>query len=91
VRLNDAGAPCASIWHIEDIIAHRQVQHRGVLQTVDSPWGALSLVGSGFRLAHGSGRLDLAAHAAGEDTDAILAEAGLAPADIAALRENAVI
>jgi crotonobetainyl-CoA:carnitine CoA-transferase CaiB-like acyl-CoA transferase len=91
VRLNDAGAPCASIWHIEDIIAHRQVQHRGVLQTVDSPWGALSLVGSGFRLAHGSGRLDFAAHAAGEDTDAILAEAGLAPADIAALRENAVI
>ena len=91
IRLNEAGAPCASIWHIEDIIVHRQVRHRGVLQTVDSPWGDMTLVGSGFHLAHGTGRLDFAARAAGADTDAILAEAGLAVPEINALRNNGVI
>jgi crotonobetainyl-CoA:carnitine CoA-transferase CaiB-like acyl-CoA transferase len=91
VRLNEAGAPCASIWHIEDIIAHRQVQHRGVLQTVPSAWGDLTLVGSGFQLAHGTGRLDFSAHAAGEDTDVILAEAGFGAGEISALRESGVV
>ena len=33
-RLNDAGAPCATIWKIEDIIDHPQIVARGVMQTV---------------------------------------------------------
>jgi crotonobetainyl-CoA:carnitine CoA-transferase CaiB-like acyl-CoA transferase len=85
-RLNDAGAPCGSIWKVEDIIDHPQVVARGVLQTVESPHGTLRLMGSGFQMAHGGGRLDVAAPAAGADTDAVLTEIGYSAAEIEAMR-----
>ncbi|PPQ34685.1 CaiB/BaiF CoA transferase family protein [Rhodopila globiformis] len=90
-RLNDVHAPCASIWKIEEIIDHPQVAARGVLQTVDSPYGPLRLMGPGFQMAHGRGRLDRLAPAPGADTDSVLAELGYGAADIAALRAEAVI
>jgi crotonobetainyl-CoA:carnitine CoA-transferase CaiB-like acyl-CoA transferase len=90
-RLNDAGAPCASIWKVEEIIDHPQVAARDVMQTVDSPYGPLRLMGSGFQMAHGGGRLDTLAPEAGADTDAVLAEIGYDQAAIAALRAEAVI
>jgi crotonobetainyl-CoA:carnitine CoA-transferase CaiB-like acyl-CoA transferase len=91
VRLNAAGAPSASIWRIEDVIEHRQLAARDVLQTVDTPHGPLRFMGSGFQLAHGRGHLDTAAPALGAHNEVILAELGYAPAEIAALREAAVI
>jgi crotonobetainyl-CoA:carnitine CoA-transferase CaiB-like acyl-CoA transferase len=90
-RLNDAGAPCASIWKIEDIIDHPQVAARDVIQTVDSPYGKLRLMGSGFQLAHGGGKLDSLAPEAGADSDAVLAEIGYSAAEIAALRADAIV
>jgi len=90
-RLNDAGAPCASIWKIEDIIDHPQVAARNVMQTVDSPYGALRLMGSGFQMAHGGGHLDTIAPALGADTDAVLKEIGYDEASIAGLRAEQVI
>jgi crotonobetainyl-CoA:carnitine CoA-transferase CaiB-like acyl-CoA transferase len=90
-RLNDAGAPCASIWKIEEIIDHPQIAARGAMQSVDSPYGPLRLMGSGFQMAHGGGRLDTLAPAAGADTDAVLAEIGYDEAAIAALRAQAVV
>jgi crotonobetainyl-CoA:carnitine CoA-transferase CaiB-like acyl-CoA transferase len=90
-KLNAAGAPCASIWRVEEIIAHRQIVARGVLQHVESPFGNLTLMGSGFKLGHGGGRLDRAPPALGQDNDAILREAGFADAEITALREAKVI
>ncbi len=90
-RLNDAGAPCAGIWKIEEIIDHPQVIARGVLQSVDSPWGKLRLMGSGFQMAHGGGRLDTLAPAAGADTDAVLGAIGYDAAAIAALRAEGVV
>ena len=91
VVLNAAGAPCASIWRIEEVIEHRQVQARGLMQTVDTPYGPLRFVGSGITLAHGGGRLDRVAPALGADTDAILAAVGFGAAEIAALREGGVV
>jgi crotonobetainyl-CoA:carnitine CoA-transferase CaiB-like acyl-CoA transferase len=90
-RLNDAGAPCASIWKIEEIIDHPQIAARGVMQAVDSPYGTLRLMGSGFQMAHGGGKLDTLAPAAGADTDAVLRSIGYNEADIAALRTDAII
>jgi crotonobetainyl-CoA:carnitine CoA-transferase CaiB-like acyl-CoA transferase len=90
-RLNDAGAPCASIWKVEEIIDHPQVVARNVMQTVDSPYGPLRLMGSGFQMAHGGGSLDTLAPEAGADTDAVLAEIGYDQATIASLRAEAVI
>jgi crotonobetainyl-CoA:carnitine CoA-transferase CaiB-like acyl-CoA transferase len=90
-RLNDAGAPCASIWKIEEVIDHPQVVARDVMQTVDSPYGPLRLMGSGFQLAHGGGKLDTVAPAVGANTDAVLAEIGYDQAAIAALRSEEVV
>ncbi|MFL5254466.1 MAG: CaiB/BaiF CoA transferase family protein [Rhodopila sp.] len=90
-RLNDAGAPCASIWKVEEIIDHPQIAARGVMQTADSPYGPLRLMGSGFQMAHGGGRLDSLAPLPGADTDSVLGEIGYSADRIAALRAEAVI
>ena len=90
-RLNAAGAPSAAIWRIEEVIEHRQVKARGLLQEVDSPWGKLRFAGSGVTLAHGTPRLDKLAPLLGADTDAILAQVGFGPAEIAALRDGGVV
>jgi crotonobetainyl-CoA:carnitine CoA-transferase CaiB-like acyl-CoA transferase len=89
--LNDAGAPCASIWKVEEIIDHPQIAARGAMQTVDSPYGPLRLMGSGFQMAHGGGTLDTAAPQVGQHTDELLAEAGYDAAEIARLRADEVI
>ena len=90
-RLNDAGAPCASIWKIEDIIDHPQIVARGAMQTVDSPSGPLRLMGSGFLLAHGGGKLDTVGPALGAHTDAILEDISYYIASITGLREQGVV
>ena len=90
-RLTAADVPCASIWKIEDIVRHPQLAHRDVLQSVDSRYGPMRLVGAGFRLAHGSPSIDREPPTLGEHTDEILREAGYAPGDIERLRRDAVV
>lgn len=87
-RLTEAGAPCASIWTIDEIVRHPQLESRDVLQAVDSRFGPLTLVGPGFRLAHGGGRIDSPPPAPGEHNAAVLAEAGFSAEEIAAFRAS---
>jgi crotonobetainyl-CoA:carnitine CoA-transferase CaiB-like acyl-CoA transferase len=90
-RLTAADVPCASIWKIEEIVRHPQLEHRDVLQTVDTRYGPLRLVGAGYRLAHGSPGIDREPPTLGEHTDEILREAGYAAADIERLRRDGVV
>jgi len=90
-RLTAADVPCGSIWKIEEIVRHPQLEHRDVLQTIDSRYGTMRLVGAGFRLAHGSPGLDREPPTLGEHTDAILEEAGYGAEEIARLRREKVI
>lgn len=90
-RLTAADVPCSSIWKIDEIVKHPQLESRDVLQTVDSKYGPMRLVGSGFRLAHGSPGIDRPPPTLGEHTDEILAEAGYGPAEIERLRRDGVI
>lgn len=89
--LEDAGAPCASIWKVEEVIDHPQIKARGAIQELDTPYGRLRFAGSGFKLAHGGGKLDRMAPELGADTDAVLSELGFDAAEIAALREREII
>ena len=89
--LEDAGAPCASIWKIEEVIDHPQVKARGAIQELDTPYGRLRFAGSGFKLAHGGGKLDRMAPELGADTDAVLGDLGFDAAEIAALRAREIV
>lgn len=89
--LEDAGAPCASIWKIEEVIDHPQIKDRGAIQELDTPYGRLRFAGSGFKLAHGGGRLDRMAPELGADTDAVLGELGFDATEIAVLREREIV
>jgi crotonobetainyl-CoA:carnitine CoA-transferase CaiB-like acyl-CoA transferase len=90
-RLTAADVPCACIWSIDQIVEHPQLASRDVLQTVDSKFGPMKLVGAGFRLAHGSPGIDRPPPTLGEHTDEILKEAGCTPADIEKLRADGVV
>ena len=90
-RLTKADVPCSRVWTIPEIVAHPQLAHRDVLQRVETPYGELTFVGSGFRLAHGGGRVERAAGLPGADADEVLGEAGYGEAEIAGLRQDGVI
>ena len=75
-RLTAADVPCACIWKIDEIVEHPQLESRDVLQTIDSRYGPMRLVGAGFRLAHGSPGIERQPPTLGEHTDEILGEAG---------------
>jgi crotonobetainyl-CoA:carnitine CoA-transferase CaiB-like acyl-CoA transferase len=90
-RLTAADVPCGSIWAIDEIVRHPQLEHRDVLQTIDTRYGPMRLVGAGFRLAHGSPGLDREPPTLGEHTDEILKEAGYSADEIERLRRDSVI
>ena len=90
-RLTKADVPSAGIWAISEIVHHPQLAHRDVLQKVHSAEGELTLVGSGFRLAHGGGGIDRPPPKIGEHSAEILAEAGYDQAEIAALSADGVV
>lgn len=89
--LNDAGAPCASIWRLEEIIEHPQIVAREALHSVEARGKTQRLAGLGFRLSHGAGHIDRPAPELSEHTDEILTEVGFSPQELADLREKKVI
>jgi crotonobetainyl-CoA:carnitine CoA-transferase CaiB-like acyl-CoA transferase len=90
-RLTAADVPCSRVLTIAEAVAHPQLAHRDVLQPIDTPYGRMTLIGSGFRLAHGGGSVERAPALPGEHTDEVLAEAGYSKPEIAALRQEGVI
>jgi crotonobetainyl-CoA:carnitine CoA-transferase CaiB-like acyl-CoA transferase len=90
-RLTEADVPCAVVSSIPEILEHPQLEHRGFLQTAQTPWGPVRLAGPAFRLAHGGGGIDRPLATLGMHTDEVLGELGYDAAAIAALREAEVV
>ncbi len=90
-RLTAADVPCGSIWKVDEIVRHPQLEHRDVLQTIDTRYGPMQLVGAGFRLEHGSPGLDREPPTLGEHTDEILKEAGYSAEEIERLHRDAIV
>jgi crotonobetainyl-CoA:carnitine CoA-transferase CaiB-like acyl-CoA transferase len=89
--LDAAGAPCASIWKVEEVIDHPQILARGAVQEIDTPHGRLRFAGNGFQLAHGGGRLDSMAPELGAHTDEVLVSLGYDADAIADLRAREIV
>jgi crotonobetainyl-CoA:carnitine CoA-transferase CaiB-like acyl-CoA transferase len=90
-RLTAADVPCGSIWKIHEIVEHPQLKHRDVLQTIDSRYGPMRLVGAGFRYEHGSPSIDREPPLIGEHTDEILKDAGYSAEDIERFHRDQVV
>ena len=62
-----------------------------VIQEVDGPYGPMTLIGSGFKLAHGGGSIDRPPATLGEHAEEILGEADYSDGEIADMRAAGVI
>ena len=83
--------PAGQVLSIPETVQLDLFQHRTVLQTVETEHGPIKVVGSGFRLEHGGGSVERPPATLGEHTDEVLREAGYAEADIAEMRQQAVV
>lgn len=89
--LDAAGAPCATIWRLDETLDHPQVVARAAVKPIETPHGTYRLASAGFRLAHGGPDLTRAAPRLGEHNSAVLAELGYSEKDIAQLRASSVV
>lgn len=87
-RLTKADVPCAAVIGIEEVIQHPQLESRDVLQKVDTHLGEKVLVGSGFRLAHGSPAIDRAPPRLGEHSTDVLRDFGFSEGEIDKLQSR---
>ena len=89
-RLTAADVPCAEVIGVAEVLQHPQLKSRDVLQHVQIDQQDKILVGSGFRLAHGSPRIDRAPAHLGEHTEEVLREFGFTATDIERLQAGKV-
>ncbi|MFF9131744.1 CaiB/BaiF CoA transferase family protein [Streptomyces sp. NPDC014806] len=87
-----AEAAIAPVQDVREIMTDPQYQALGTITTVDDPeLGPLRMQNVLFRLSATPGAIRWAGRPHGADTDAVLAEAGLTPAEIAALRAEGAV
>ncbi|KOV77112.1 acyl-CoA transferase [Streptomyces sp. NRRL WC-3723] len=87
-----AEAAVAPVQDVRDVLADPQYQALDTVTTVDDPeLGPLRMQNVLFRLSATPGAIRWAGRPHGADTDAVLTEIGLTPADIAALRAEGAL
>ncbi len=88
----EAGIPCGPVNTIDKVFADPQVAHLGLAQPVQHPrLGAEHVVASPLNLTGVPKDIRSAAPDIAADTDAVLADVGYSPAEIAALRAKGVL
>ncbi|MGW2424616.1 CaiB/BaiF CoA transferase family protein [Streptomyces sp. NPDC001709] len=87
-----AEAAAAPVQDVRDVLADPQYQALNTVTTVDDPeLGPLRMQNVLFRLSSTPGAIRWAGRPHGADTEAVLTELGLTPADIAALRTGGAL
>ncbi len=90
--LNRAGVPCGPVYTMPQVFDDPQVRHLGMAQPVEhDALGTLQMVAQPIILEGANSRPVSAAPDPGQNTDAILAQAGFGAERIAALRDAKVI
>ena len=89
-RLKKAQLPYGEVRGIAEVLAHPQAVARRLIREVESPVGRVPVIGTPLRLSESPARYDRIPDL-GEDTEAILREAGYDDAAIAGLRKEKVI
>ncbi len=89
-RLKRSELPHGLVRGVGEVLAHPQIKAREFIHEVDSPVGAVPVIGSPLRLSDSPPRFDRVP-ALGEDTEAILGELGYSPREITELRAQKVI
>ena len=87
-----AQAAIAPVYDVRGILADPQYRALGTVQTVpDDELGPVKMQNVLFRLSGTPGGIRWAGRRHGQDTDAVLAEIGVTPEQLAALRERGVV
>ncbi len=86
-----ADVPAGRVLSIPETAKLDHYGHRTIMQTVDTDFGSIKVVGSGFRMEHDGGSIERPPAKLGQHTDEVLAEAGYSPAEIAEMRATKVV
>ena len=87
--LNGMGVPAGPVQNIAQVAADPQVNHRDMFVELPHPaLGPVTFTGNPIKLSRTPSGPSRVPPRLGEHTDEVLAEAGLSPADIAALRSD---
>ncbi|MBC7802162.1 MAG: CoA transferase [Gemmatimonadaceae bacterium] len=90
--LNAAEVPCGPIYGMDQVFADPQVEHLRMARPVHHPeLGEIALVGHPMKLSRTPAEVVSATPALGEHTEAVLAELGYAPDQVATLKREGVI
>lgn len=87
-ELSAAGVPAAVLRTISDFASHPHVKARGALTSLRAPGRAapIDMMGAGVRFEHDGPAFQGDVPELGADTDAVMAELGFSPEEIARLR-----
>lgn len=91
-RMNAQGVPCGPIYAVDQVFADPQVRHNGMAAKVPDPErGEVEMVAQPINMSRTQWRMRHTVHDLGADTNALLAEIGYSPQDIADLRARKVV
>jgi crotonobetainyl-CoA:carnitine CoA-transferase CaiB-like acyl-CoA transferase len=91
-RFTAAGIPCGPVYDYAEVFSDPHVLARGMVQEVAYPGGARArVIGPPVKMSLTPPTVRRRAPRQGEDSEAVLAEAGYSPAEIAAMRAAGVL